>query len=151
MDADERISILKQFFDSTINIGEKAIDSIREAVLIMKQLPPSDVPNTFVMEQKIISILDDLQWVIHLLKSKKSKVSEDIMGVKAPDITYLIREGRIGTDLINIEVYNRNEEKLKPLMNKESTIENTIAYLSSLDSNLNKYLYLLRDRVNYNK
>lgn len=151
MDADERISILKQFFDSTINIGEKAIDSIREAVLIMKQLPPSDVPNTFVMEQKIISILDDLQWVIHLLKSKKSKVSEDIMGVKAPDITYLIREGRIGTDLINIEVYNRNEEKLKPLMSKESTIENTIAYLSSLDSNLNKYLYLLRDRVNYNK
>lgn len=151
MEIDQRMEILKQFFESNINIGDKAFDSIKDAILIMKQMPPSDVPNTFVMEQRIISNLDDIQWVIHLLKSKKSKISESIMSIKAPEVSYLIREGRIGTELINIEVYCRNEEKLQPLMNKENSIENIIAYLSSLDSNLNKYLYLLRDRVNYNK
>ena len=148
---EDRMEILKQFFDTHINIGEKAMSSIKEAMLIMKQLPPSDVPNTFVMEQKIISNLDDLQWIIHLLKTKKSNISENILRVKAPEVTYLIRECRIGTDLINTEVYYRNEEKLQPLMKDESSIENVIAYLSSLDNNLNKYLFMLRDRVNYNK
>ena len=148
---EDRMEILKQFFDTHINIGEKAMSSIKEAMLIMKQLPPSDVSNTFVMEQKIISNLDDLQWIIHLLKTKKSNISENILRVKAPEVTYLIREGRIGTDLINTEVYYRNEEKLQPLMKDESSIENVIAYLSSLDNNLNKYLFMLRDRVNYNK
>ena len=148
---EDRTEILKQFFDTHINIGEKAMSSIKEAMFIMKQLPSSDVPNTFVMEQKIISNLDDLQWIIHLLKTKKSDISEKILKVKAPEVTYLIREGRIGTDLINTEVYYRNEEKLQPLMKDESSIENVIAYLSSLDNNLNKYLFMLRDRVNYNK
>ena len=148
---EDRMEILKQFFDTHINIGDKAINSIKDAMLIMKQLPPSDVPNTFAMEQQIISILDDLQWVIHLLKTKKSNISEKIMKIKAPEVTYLIREGRIGTDLINTEVYCRNEEKLQPLMRDDSSIDNVVAYLSSLDNNLNKYLFLLRDRVNYNK
>lgn len=151
MEIEQRLEALKQFFEVNINIGEKAFDSIKDAMLVMKQLPPSDVPNTFVMEQRIISDLDDLQWIIHLLKQKKSKVSEDIMSIRAPEIAYLVREGRIGTDLINTEVFWRNEEKLKPLTSKESSIDNTIAYLTSLDSNLNKYLFLLRDRVNYNK
>lgn len=148
---EDRMEILEQFFKTQINIGEKAINSIKDAMLIMKQLPPSDVPNTFVLEQKIISILDDLQWIIHLLKTKKCNVSEKIMKIKAPEIAYLVREGRIGTDLINTEAYWREEEKLEPLMHDETTIDNTIIYLTSLDNNLNKYLFMLRDRINYNK
>ena len=148
---DDRMELLKQFFSSQINIGEKAMESIKNAMLIMKQLPPSDVPNTFVLEQKIISTLDDLQWIIHLLKTKKCNVSENIMKIKAPEVAYLVREGRIGTDLINTEAYWREEEKLEPLMHNETAIDNTIAYLTSLDNNLNKYLFMLRDRVNYNK
>lgn len=148
---EDRMEILRNFFNSQINIGDKAMKSIEDSMLIMKQLPPSDVPNTFVLEQRIISTLDDLQWVIHLLKIKKSDVSEKILKIKAPETGYLIREGRIGTDLINTEVYWRKEDELGPLMKNEASIDNVISYLSSLDNNLNKYLFMLRDRINYNK
>ena len=147
MDIEDRLILLKEFLDTVITVGDKAIAVIRESMYILKEIPPADVPNTFNKEQRVISNLDDLQWILHLLRLSKTKVSEQILNIKAPEVTYLIREGRIGTDLINIETYNRNSDKLEPLMNRESALENTISYLSTLEDNLNKYLFMLKDRL----
>lgn len=148
MEIDERLQILKDFFDSTISVSDRAINCIRESMYMLKEIPPSDVPNTFSKEQRVISNLDDLQWIIYLLNKSKTKLEEEILNIKSPEITYLIREGRIGTDLINIETYNRNKENLEPLMNKQNAINNILSYLATLEGNLNKYLYMLRDRLN---
>lgn len=147
MEIEERLEILKEFLESTISVSDKAIEIIKECIYMLKEIPPSDIPNTFSKEQRVISKLDDLQWIIYLLNKSKNKLEENILNIKAPDITYLIREGRIGTDLINIETYNRNSEKLEPLMVKENAINNTISYLTTLENNLTKYLYMLRDRL----
>ncbi|WP_299994561.1 hypothetical protein [uncultured Clostridium sp.] len=148
MEVEDRIQILKEFFDNTISAGDRAVNCIRESIYMLKEIPPSDVPNTFSKQQRVISNLDDLQWIIYSLNNSKTKLEEEILNIKSPDITYLIREGRIGTDLINIETYNRNKEKLEPLMTKQNAINNTISYLMTLEGNLSKYLYMLRDRLN---
>lgn len=147
MEIEERLEILKQFFNETITAGERATSTIRDAIYMLKEIPPADVPNTFSKEQRLISILDDLQWILYLLNKTKTRIDEQILNIKSPEVTYLIREGRIGTDLINIEVYNRNQEKLEPLMNKKDAIENTVSYLLTLEGNLNKYLFMLKDRL----
>lgn len=148
MEVEDRVQILKEFFDNTISAGERAVACIRESIYMLKEIPPSDIPNTFSKQQRVISNLDDLQWIIYSLNNSKTKLEEEILNIKSPEITYLIREGRIGTDLINIETYNRNREKLEPLMNKQNAINNTISYLMTLEGNLSKYLYMLRDRLN---
>ena len=147
MDIENRMEELKEFLDTTVPDSEKAIICIKECMYLLKEIPPADVPNTFAKEQILISKLDDLQWLIYILNKTKTKLDEKILNIKAPEITYLIREGRIGTDLINIETYNRNQSQLEPLMNKLNAIENILNYLSTLESNMNKYLYMLRDRL----
>lgn len=147
LDIEDRLQTLKNFLDEIMNVGDKAIAVIRESIYTLKEIPPADVPNTFNREQRIISNLDDLQWILHLLNLSKTRVDEEILNIKAPDITYLVREGRIGTDLINIEVYNRQQGKLEPLLIKQHALENTILYLKTLEENLNKYLYMLKDRL----
>lgn len=147
MEIDERLELLKEFLDTFITCGDKAIAVIRESMYILKEIPPADVSNTFNKEQRLISNLDDLQWITYLLNTSRTKLTEQILNIKAPEVTYLVREGRIGTDLINIEVYNRNSEKLEPLMKKQNALDNTISYISTLEDNLNKYLFMLKDRL----
>ena len=147
MEIEERIDELEEFLSTTINDSEKAVECIKDCMYLLKQIPPADVPNTFAKEQILISKLDDLQWLIYLLNKTKTKLDEKILNIKAPEITYLIREGRIGTDLINIETYNRNQGQLEPLTVKLDAINNTLSYLSTLEGNMNKYLYMLRDRL----
>ena len=147
MEIEDRLQILKEFLDSVMTVGDKAVAVIRDSMYTLKEIPPADVPNTFNREQRIISNIDDLQWILHLLNLSKTKVDEEILNIKAPDIAYLVREGRIGTDLINIEVYNRQQDKLEPLLTRQHALENTISYLKTLEDSLNKYLFMLKDRL----
>ena len=71
MEIEDRLQILKEFLDSVMTVGDKAVAVIRDSMYTLKEIPPADVPNTFNREQRIISNIDDLQWILHLLNLSK--------------------------------------------------------------------------------
>lgn len=117
-------------------------------MFLLKEKTASDVSNLISTEEKCISYSDDLNWTILLLKRKLSNVEKEIKKIKSPCITMLVNKGRMGSDLINSEVLFLNEE-LYDLYDSQDEITNILNYLEKLNDNLNKYLWIIREKLKY--
>lgn len=131
-----------------MKIGDKAFSSIQNAMFLLKEKTASDVSNLISTEEKCISYSDDLNWTILLLKRKLSNVEKEIKKIKSPCVTMLVNKGRMGSDLINSEVLFLNEE-LYDLYDSQDEITNILNYLEKLNDNLNKYLWIIREKLKY--
>lgn len=148
MELIERMEILREYFETKLNIGNKAFSSIQNAMTELKEKTSADVPNLISAEERCISYSDDLNWIILLLKRKLDAVRKEMNKIKSPTITMLINKGRMGNDLINQECLYLHEE-LYDLMDSENEISNILEYLQSLNDNLNKRLWIIREKLKF--
>lgn len=113
---------------------------------LLKEKTASDVQGLITAQEKCISYSDDINWILFLLRRKLNEVNNKIKRIKSPATAMLINKGRMGNDLINSEVLFLHEE-LYDLNDSKETIERISDYLERLNENLNKYLWIIREKL----
>lgn len=81
-----------------------------------------------------------------MLKRKLNGIEKEIKKITSPSVTMLVNKGRMGNDLINSEVLFLNES-LYDLYDSRNEVTNILNYLEKLDENLNKYLWIIREKL----
>lgn len=151
IDIDSKIQTISEYLSKCcIDIGDKSLDDIKTAISLLKELPPSDAPNTFNREQRLISVSDEISWIIMSLKRRKSIIDEEIKKIKVPEYTLLVRQGRPSSEAINMEILFKHDE-LNQLNNKLEFLDNLLEYLMSIQENISRYIWMLRDRLQFLK
>lgn len=113
---------------------------------MLKKKTASDIPGLITGQEECVSFSDDLTWTIFLLRKKLNNVEKEIKKIKSPAITMLVNKGRMGNELIESEVLFQNEE-LYDLYDSRDEILNILNYLEKLNENLNKYLWIIREKL----
>ena len=144
----ERLRILKEYFETKLKIGEKAFNSIQSSMFLLKKKTASDITNLIASQEECISYSDDLNWIILILKKRLHNINKEINKIKSPATTMLINKGRMGNDLINQEILFLHDD-LYDLYDSQNEVTNIINYLETLNENLNKYLWIIREKLKY--
>lgn len=127
--------------DYEIRMVQTCLDDIRE-------MSPVDKPSIFRKSEKIINDSEDLSWCIYSLKQKYSQLQKDYRVKKDPMIGRLVLQKRPSMEAMNCEVRSLNpfiydmEEEL-------ATVEHIIEYLNHIQLSLERYSYLLKDKLKY--
>lgn len=151
IDIDDKISVISDYLKKCcIDIGDKSLGDIKTAISLLKEIPPSDAPNTFNRIQKFISISDEISWIIMSLKRRKSIIDEQVKKIKVPEYTLLVRQGRPSSEAINMEILFKHEE-LMTLNSKMEFLDEFLEYLMSIQENISRYIWALRDRLQFLK
>lgn len=150
LDINKKIEMITNYLGEVIDIGDISIDNIKSAISLLKEIPPVDAPNTFNREQRLISVSDDISWIIMSLNRKKQILEEKMKSIRAPEYTRLVRQGRPSTEAINMELYMLHDD-MNELSRKINVLDNFIIYLNSIQENINRYIWMLRERLNFLK
>lgn len=150
LDINKKIEMITNYLGEVVDIGDISIDNIKTAISLLKEIPPTDAPNTFNREQRLISISDDISWIIMSLNRKKQILEEKMKNIRAPEYTRLVRQGRPSTEAINMELYMLHDD-MNELNRKIEVLDNFLIYLNSIQENINRYIWMLRERLNFLK
>ena len=150
IDINKKIEMITEYLGDVVDIGDISVDSIKTAISLLKEIPPVDAPNTFNREQRLISISDEISWIIMSLKRKRQILDEKMKNIRAPEYTRLVRQGRPSTEAINMELYMLHDD-MNSLNSKIEVLDNFIMYLNSMLENINRYIFMLKERLNFLK
>lgn len=150
LDINKKIEMITSYLGEVIDIGDISIDNIKTAISLLKEIPPADAPNTFNREQRLISVSDDISWIIMSLNRKKQILEEKMKNIRAPEYTRLVRQGRPSAEAINMELYMLHDD-MNDLNSRIEVLNNFITYLNSIQDNINRYIWMLRERLNFLK
>lgn len=135
---------------SDINLGNAEVKIISECLNIIREVSPIDGPLIFSKMERVISLSDDLAWIISILNSMRNNVRRDIMKVKDPKYVSLVRQNRPSSAAIEAEIRISSKDIIE-LETKEDNISIVIDYLNNVQKSLDRYLWVLRDKEQYNK
>lgn len=110
------------------------------------ELSPADKPTLFRKMERVIEDSDRLSWCIFSVRQQYAKLNSAYRKIKDPEYTILVRQGRPSNEAINSEIRFRNDS-LYDLELKLTTIENIITYLDHVELSLERYLYMLKDKL----
>ena len=127
--------------DTEIVFIQTCLDDIRE-------ITPSDKPSVFRKMEKIVNDSEDLSWCIFALKKKQSELQRDYRMVKDPFFMTLVRQNRPSTEAINSEIRTLHKE-VYDLEDGLSMVEHILGYLDHIQLSLERYLYLLKDKLKF--
>lgn len=114
----------------------------------IQEITPNDKPGVFHKSEKLIQDAQNLTWCILALKLQYDKLNKAYRMIKDPEYTILVRQGRPSSEAINSEIRFKNEQ-LYDLEEKLSTINNILEYLNHIQNSMDKYIYLLKDKLKY--
>lgn len=150
LDINKKIEMIVDYLGEAVDIGDISIDSIKTGISLLKEIPPVDAPNTFNREQRLISVSDEISWITMSLKRKRQILDEKMKSIRAPEYTRLVRQGRPSTEAINMELYMLHDD-MNNLNSKIEVLDNFIMYLNSMQENINRYIFMLKERLNFLK
>lgn len=122
------------------------IEYLKTGLLAIKEMSPSDKPSVFRKMEYIIEVSENVSWCIFALKQHLNTFIKCERQIKDPEYSLLVRQGRPSSEAINSEIRWKNES-LYDLDYKISVIENTIEYINHIEQSLERYLYMLKDKL----
>lgn len=143
---DSRLATLYEYLENDIKLTSDELAIVRNSVGIIHKQSPIDRPLVFRRMEEIIEAMEELSWVILTVNRHLLKIRGEIKEIKAPQFTMLVRRGRPSTTAIEYEIMMNNDD-IKSLEETEETIDNIVYYLKSIESGLDRYLWMLRDKL----
>ena len=122
------------------------IEYLKTGLLAIKEMSPSDKPSVFRKMEYIIEVSENVSWCIFALKQHLKTFIKCERQIKDPEYSLLVGQGRPSSEAINSEIRWKNES-LYDLDYKISVIENTIEYINHIEQSLERYLYMLKDKL----
>lgn len=139
-------SVLSKFID----IGDSELEIINTAIGLTHQVTPIDGSQLFARMESVVSISDDLEWIINSITRKRNTKENEIRKIKDPKYVALVRQGRPSSAAIEAEIRIsmkdiRDEEELIQL------VDSITDYLKFVQRNLDKYLSILKLKAQFMK
>lgn len=151
IDPSEKLKAIKDTLEGmNIDLGDKLFDEIRSALSILKEVVPGDARQVYTMEQRLISISDEISYAMMIINKQRLDMENRLRNGMKGEVTMLTRQGRPSMESIKMEIFWKHEE-LSELNDNLQFIINLINYLNSIRESLNQYVFLLRDisKANY--
>lgn len=130
-------------------LSSKEIDMVRYAINEIVEIAPTDKVALFKKQEHLIEASSNIGWSIMVIKNNLAKIKTTYRKLKDPEYTMLVRKGRPSNEAINSEIRFSNEA-LYDLDEIISNVENIIEYLNTVENNINRYLFMLSDKLKYN-
>lgn len=143
---DETSSKLYEYLLEIVELSPDELMTIKVALKYIREIAPTDRPLIFTRLENMVSASEDLSWVIMVVNRKLSEIKAKINNIKSPAFTTLVRQGRPSTQAIEYEILFANPE-LKDLEMHKSTLVNIIEYLNHIEKSIDRYIFVLRDKL----
>lgn len=127
--------------ESELSIVDKCLNDIKE-------MSPADKPSVFRKTEKIIEDSEDLSWCVYALRLQKVKLQKAYRVLKDPEYVTLVRLNRPSSEAINSEIRFRNEDMYR-LEEDMAIVDNILAYIEHIQVSMERYLYMLKDKLKY--
>lgn len=148
MDQNSKISQVGQYVKDTS--GEQGVEVLRTCLDILHQPMPLESGQIFLKLERITSSSEDLGYVIMCINTLKNKKVTEVRKIKDPQFTLLTRQGRPSTQAVECEIRFSNKDLYD--MEQEIGILTAIEeYLRHIEKSLDRYMWLLRDKISYLK
>lgn len=129
-------------------LSEPEIGIIRVCIDDITEIAPTDRPAVFQKMERLVRDSENLSWCIYSIKLQNSKIKKAYNMLKDDDFAMLVRQGRPSTEAIKSELRMKNHA-LYDWELKMETVENTIEYLNHILVSMDKYMYMLKDKLKY--
>lgn len=150
MDQKSKLITISALLSSINPIGESETKIISECLNIIREVSPIDGPLIFSKMERVVSLSDDLAWIISMLNVTRNGIKRDVMKVKDPKYVSLVRQNRPSSAAIEAEIRLSNKD-IVDLETKEDNISIVIDYLNNIQKSLDRYLWVLKDKEQYSK
>jgi len=130
-------------------LSEQEVQMIVECNNEIIQIAPTDKPQVFRKEERLIRCSQNISWCIFSLKLKASKIQDSYRRSRDPEYTILVRQGRPSAAAIETELRYKHPEFYET-DEQIRILDNIIEFLGHLELSVERYMYMLRDKVRYN-
>lgn len=130
-------------------LSESEMNMIVECDNEIKQIAPTDRRLLFNKEQTLINCSQNLSWCIYSIRLKYSKILNEYRKLRDPEYTILVRQGRPSAAAIETELRYKHDNFYEYDENLR-ILENIIEFLNHMELSVDRYLYMLRDKLRYN-
>ena len=145
-DIDVRGSKIYEYLHSFMDMSSEELMMIKLAVKEINEICPNEKFQLANKLDRLIKASDDLSWVTMVVEINLSKLKKEIIEVKAPEYTFLVRSNRPSHNAIENEIFMNH----KDLMDKDNNYrvgQNVLEYLRSIEKNIDRYVWSIRDRL----
>jgi hypothetical protein len=139
---------LFEFIRENELLSEPEIGIVQTCIDDIKEIAPTDRPALFQKMERLVQDAENLSWCIYSVKVHYSKIKKAYRMLKDGDFTVLVRQGRPSTEAINSEL-RWKDPTLYDWELKMETVENLIEYLNHILVSMDKYQYMLKDKLRY--
>lgn len=143
-----RVSRIYDFLIDELGLSNEEVNNMKSAISMVHELSPTDGPGLFSKMNNMISVSDDLSWIISVIRNKCSEIRRKIREIKDPDFVMLVRQGRPSTQAIESEI-RFNHSEINDMEQKLEIFGNITEYLQSLNNNVDRYIWMLKDKTKY--
>lgn len=150
MDQKSKLITISTLLSDVSPIGESETKIISECLNIIREVSPIDGPLIFSKMERVVSLSDDLAWIISMLNVTRNGIKRDVMKAKDPKYVSLVRQNRPSSAAIEAEIRLSNKD-IVDLETKEDNISIVIDYLNNIQKSLDRYLWVLKDKEQYSK
>lgn len=148
MEQKSKLSQLAEYVEKTS--GEQGVETIKTCLDILHQAMPLEIGQVFTRLERITSVSEDLAYVIMCINKYKSKKVSEIRRIRDPEFTILTRKGRPSTQAVECEIRFSHTE-LYDMEDEVEIISSIEKYLQHIEKSLDRYMWLLRDKISYTK
>lgn len=147
---DTRMSQIYEYLVEIVKLSPEEMRAVKSAIGAIHEISATDGPGLFSKMNNLISLSEDLAWVISVITKKQHEIKKSIKIIKDPDFVMLVRKGRPSTQAIESEIRFNHEELVQMEENLEIT-SNLIDYLHHVEVSIDRYIWLLKDKISYMK
>ena len=136
---------LYQFILDNKLLSEAEVTIIQTCVNDIKELSPSEVPLIFKRIEKLVNDAENLSWCIYSVSLVYDKLVKANKKIQDPEYVVLARQG-LPSEAIHSTIRWKHEE-IYDTEELISNVEHLIEYLKHLEKSLERYRYMLIDKV----
>lgn len=146
MDVNDTSRELLEYLRDVIELSPENIRVIKSSLAAIKEQAPSDVPLILRKIERLIDLSQDLSWIILVMKRRFHELTREMKVMKDPQYVMLVRQGRPSSAAIEAEIRFTNKD-LYTVEDNIEIVRNIIEYLQKIIDSMDKYSWLLKDKL----
>lgn len=141
---------LYEYLSEVVQLSETEMFTIKSAMRMVREIAPSDAPLLIKKINELISISQDLSWVVSVVSRKKHKIVTEVRIIKDPTYVMLVRQGRPSIAAIESEI-RLNNNKIYKMEEDIEILDNISDYLKHLEQSIDRYIWLAKDKMSFSR
>ena len=150
MDINDISRELFEYLRDVIDMSPDNIRTVKSAIALIKEQSPSDIPLILRKMERLVDIQQDMSWILLVMRRKLHELIKDMKVKKDPAYVMLVKQGRPSSSAIEAEIRFTNKDLYKTEDDIE-IVKNVIEYFQKLVDSIEKYTWLLKDKLSTEK